>query len=89
LWRNQILMCLCCQGVSVVAAATRYGWSASQDLERVWSEADILAAEPGRKHVSVSSRADTSTWFPVGKRPHECVRGSLDKLRKPPDENSA
>ncbi|KAH0814456.1 hypothetical protein GEV33_008335 [Tenebrio molitor] len=64
------------RSVSVVAAATRYGWSASQDLERVWSEADILAAEPGRKHVSVSSRADTSTWFPVGKRPHECIFAS-------------
>jgi hypothetical protein len=46
-------------------------------VERVWREANILAVEPGRKHVSVSSRAETFTWFPVG--------GSLASFRKPPD----
>jgi hypothetical protein len=58
-----------------VTAVTRYGWSASQDVERVWREADILAAELGWKHGFVSSWADTSTWFPVGRRETPSVYG--------------
>ncbi|KAH0816595.1 hypothetical protein GEV33_006196 [Tenebrio molitor] len=58
----------------------RYGWSASQDVERVWREADILAAELGWKHGFVSSWADTSTWFPWAGDP-QCVRGSLAKFQ--------
>jgi hypothetical protein len=65
-------MCCMC-GVIVVTAVTRYGWSASQDVERVWQEADILAAELGRKHGFVSSWEDTFTWFPVGRRPPVCT----------------